>query len=60
MATTSFYRVNDSEKIDGLGVGLSIVMGIVELHHGRIELTSTPYVSTEFLIRLPSSILKDS
>ncbi len=48
------YRVNDGEKTEGAGVGLSIVKEIVELHQGHIELTSTPYERTEFLIRLPN------
>lgn len=47
-----FYR-GGARKGDGLGIGLSIVKEIVEAHHGTIQLTSTPYVQTTFLIELP-------
>ncbi|SDL10064.1 Two component regulator propeller [Catalinimonas alkaloidigena] len=37
----------------GTGLGLSITFGIVEKHHGRIEVHSTPGVGTEFIVYLP-------
>ena len=37
----------------GLGLGLAIVKGIVELHHGSIEVTSTVDVGSEFTLMLP-------
>jgi signal transduction histidine kinase len=37
----------------GLGLGLAIVKGIVELHHGSIEVTSTLDAGSEFTFMLP-------
>ncbi len=37
----------------GLGLGLSIVYGIVERHHGRIDVTSQLGAGTRFTIELP-------
>jgi signal transduction histidine kinase len=38
---------------EGTGLGLSIAMGIINEHHGRIEVSSEPNKGTEFLIILP-------
>lgn len=37
----------------GLGLGLSIAKGLVDLHEGNIAVTSTPGQGTEFVVRLP-------
>jgi len=37
----------------GLGLGLAVVKGIVELHHGSVSVESTLNVGTEFRIELP-------
>ena len=37
----------------GTGLGLSITFGIIERHHGRIQVESAPGQGTEFIIRLP-------
>lgn len=38
---------------DGTGLGLSIALGIVEEHHGEIEVISNEGIGSEFIIHLP-------
>ena len=47
-----FYVVDKSrsKKLGGTGLGLSIVKHIVLLHNGKIDVESTPYKGTEFII----------
>jgi signal transduction histidine kinase/CheY-like chemotaxis protein len=40
----------------GTGLGLSIVNLLIRLHHGKIELTSTPMKGTTVIIELPYAI----
>jgi two-component system NtrC family sensor kinase len=46
-----FFTTKD--KADGVGLGLAVVYGIVNRHHGRIEVDSNPGSGTAFLVRLP-------
>ncbi len=47
-----FYR--GSDQLDGgAGLGLAIVREIVEIHNGRINVTSTPGAGSAFTISLP-------
>jgi len=50
-----FYRVESSRERSsgGRGLGLSIVKQIVELHHGGIQVDSTPGQGSCFTISLP-------
>lgn len=47
------FRLFYTRKARGTGVGLAIVKRIVEGHQGRIEVTSTVGVGTEFTVCLP-------
>lgn len=49
-----FYRVEESRsrKTGGTGLGLAIAQGIIDLHHGSINVTSNDKL-TSFVMRLP-------
>ena len=49
-----FYRVDRGRPSDGLGVGLALAAAIVRRHGGRVEVSSTPHVSTVFRVVLPA------
>lgn len=48
-----FYQINNQEK-EGLGLGLSIVKRIINLHHGSLLITSSKKKLTNFEIKLPT------
>ena len=53
-----FYRSNEIRaEISGSGLGLSIVKEIIDLHNGKINLTSEPGKGTSVLIVLPVNIM---
>jgi two-component system, OmpR family, phosphate regulon sensor histidine kinase PhoR len=55
-----FYRVDRarSRKLGGTGLGLAIVKHIVQAHHGRITVESSPGEGSIFSIHLPAPNLK--
>ncbi|MER6005872.1 ATP-binding protein [Nonomuraea angiospora] len=50
-----FYRADAGRSRDsgGTGLGLAIAAALVQAHHGRIEVTSTPRRGTTFRVLLP-------
>lgn len=49
-----FFRgSNHHHEISGMGIGLSIVRDVVNLHHGKIELDAGPQGGSRVLVRLP-------
>jgi len=52
-----FYKSDKSRSLDknGVGLGLSIVKTIVNLHNGDIFVRSEPGQYTEFVFSLPTS-----
>lgn len=50
-----FFRASNAAKnhIPGTGLGLSIANRIVELHKGRISVSSTPNIGSVFTVNLP-------
>lgn len=53
-----FYRGSQDveERGSGSGLGLSIVRSIVEMHHGRVSIQSTPGKGTIVTVRLPREV----
>lgn len=53
-----FYRGTQAiePRATGSGLGLSIVRSIVEMHNGRVAITSTPGVGTQVSVVLPADV----
>jgi two-component system phosphate regulon sensor histidine kinase PhoR len=53
--TERFYRVDvgESRAQGGTGLGLALVKHILNRHHGRLTINSTPGEGANFIIRLP-------
>jgi signal transduction histidine kinase len=52
-----FFRGDPSREGSGTGLGLALVRSITELHHGQINLSSTPGRGSCFRVTLP--LLRD-
>ena len=42
---------------DGTGLGLSVSYGIIQAHHGTIEVTSSPGMGSAFTLHLPLGVV---
>ena len=53
-----FYRGTrrPEERAGGSGLGLSIARSIVDMHEGRVAISSTPDVGTEVVVTLPRQV----
>ena len=49
-----FYRGSNTKKIKGHGIGLSMVKGIIKIHGGQINITSSERLGTTITISLPT------
>lgn len=52
---TPFYQVEEgaNRHYEGAGLGLSIVKGLIDLHHGKINFASVPGQGTQVSVSLP-------
>jgi two-component system, OmpR family, sensor histidine kinase BaeS len=57
-----FYRGAQAHesRAAGSGLGLSIVRSIVEMHSGRVSISSTPGVGTQVVVALPRDVAVSS
>ncbi len=48
------FQENNTQKYLGNGLGLAITRRIVELHHGKISVESSPFGGAKFVVKLPT------
>jgi len=55
--TERFYRVDNarSRQLGGTGLGLAIVKHVLNRHHGRLDIRSTPGKGSVFTVTLPAA-----
>ena len=54
-----FYRATDSDE-GGAGIGLAVVADLVNAHHGRLDLDSTPGQGSTFTVTVPIIVTPSS
>lgn len=52
-----FQRVHNNVRYSGTGIGLALCKKIVDNHHGKITVTSSPGEGTTFFIYLPCTMI---
>ncbi len=50
------FQPFSSGKEDGTGLGLAIVRRLMDLHHGRVEVSSDPQQGVSFTLEFPTSL----
>ncbi len=55
-----FYRGSSSRREEGMGIGLSVVKNIIDMHGWKVGVKSTPGEGTEFSITIPCGVKKDA
>ena len=53
MIFNAFYRSPGTSSVKGSGIGLSLVVSILKLHHIDLEVESKPPDGTTFVLRFP-------
>ncbi len=48
-----FYRLPADSKLEGIGLGLTIVKAVIDLHQGRLEVKNCDKKGTDFSLILP-------
>ncbi len=56
MVLAHLFQPFSSGKEDGTGLGLAIVRRLMDLHHGRVEVSSDPQQGVSFTLEFPTSL----
>ncbi|MBQ3690802.1 MAG: response regulator [Bacteroidales bacterium] len=48
-----YYQEQGTHQASGTGIGLSLVKNLIELHQGKVEVSSVLGIGTEFLVSIP-------
>lgn len=51
----TFYQVPGSQKLGGVGVGLSLVKKFVDMHNGKVYVNPETETGTEMVVEIPSA-----